>query len=67
MRKIEMVITKGRLSDDQDLDTLRYWLGRPMEERFSAMEELRQAWHGEDYALTHRLSQSDLRIQRRKR
>ena len=66
-RKIELVLRKGRLNDDQDREFLEYWLSRPMEERIAHVEELRRWYHGEDYETTQGLSRADLRIERRPR
>ena len=66
-RAMEMTMRRGSLSDDQDAEYVRYYRSRPIHERVEAMERLREAYYGKDYAATCRLSRSDLRIQRRSR
>lgn len=46
---MEMVITKARLGDDERSLWLEYWLSRPIEERISAVEELRIRLFGQEY------------------
>lgn len=37
-------VTKARLSEhDQDAEDVRYWLSKTVEERFAALEDLREA------------------------
>ena len=64
-REIKMVMTQGRIEDDQDADFLEYWLSRPMAERIAHVEELRRDHHGDDYETRDRLPRSALRMQRR--
>lgn len=65
--KMQKVMSRGAmLADTQDLDFLEYWLSRPIVERLDEIERLRQIQHGADYATTHLLSRSDLRIQCRR-
>jgi hypothetical protein len=66
-RSRNMTVRIGKLTDDQDWEYMQYFLSRPVEERVSAMEELRKAMHGENYATECRLSRSSLRAQFRKR
>lgn len=66
-RSLDTTVRKGSIHDDHDLEYMNYFLSRPMEERFAAVEKLREAMHGEDYATKLRLSRSTIRIQRRSR
>ncbi len=42
MKKIEPIVRKAALTEDEDRENLRYWLGRPPEERIEAMRCLRE-------------------------
>lgn len=66
-RGMERVMRRGRIEDDrQDLEFYQYWRSRPIGERLSEIERLRQIMHGKDYGTSARLSRPDLRIQRRR-
>jgi len=40
---------------DQDREAIAYWLSRPVQERFAAVEILRRQRHGDDYSKDCRL------------
>lgn len=40
---------------DQDREDIAYWLGRPVQERFAAVEILRRQRHGDEYWRDSRL------------
>jgi hypothetical protein len=66
-REIEMVVSQGKLQDDQDIQDLQYWLSQPVEERLAAIEKLREQWYEGGAEAPPRLSRSDLRLYRRQR
>ncbi|MFP4153535.1 MAG: hypothetical protein ACLFSV_11875 [Alkalispirochaeta sp.] len=45
-QKIERVITRRNLTDNEAADNLRYWLSRPPEERLAEVERLRRLYYG---------------------
>lgn len=66
-RSIDLTVRRGSIHDDHDWEYMQYFLSRPMEERFDAMEVLRIAMHGEDYETKLRLPRTALTIKRRDR
>lgn len=66
-RPRDLTVRRGSLHDDHDWDMMQYFLSRPVEERFAAMEQLRIAMHGEDYETKLRLPRTALKVQRRDR
>jgi len=42
---MEKVVKKGKISDFGNAD-LKFWLSRPVEERISAVQTLREAFYG---------------------
>jgi len=65
--RMDRIVRSLPREHDADLEMIRYYLSRPIEERLAAVEQLRQMYHGKDYATTARLSRSAIRIQRRRR
>lgn len=59
---IREVVSVHKLADDLDAEDREYWLSLPMEERISAVEELRKRMWG-DYESEQRLPRSAYPIQ----
>ena len=58
-------VSSHRLGEiNEDVQMVLYWWSRPPEERISAMEDLRQMLHGEDYETKYRLSRTDPVVKR---
>jgi len=43
-RDIERVVRRGRLGDDDDSASVKYWLAQPVEARILEVEALRRMW-----------------------
>ena len=43
-RVIELGVRRAKLGDDDDPQTLAYWLAQPMERRILEVEALRRMW-----------------------
>lgn len=44
---MQLVVRRRSLKDSDEADDLRYWLSRPAEERFAAVDRLRREWYGD--------------------
>lgn len=43
---MERIVRKTHLGDDEPSRDVAYWMSRPPQERFEAVEELRRQMHG---------------------
>jgi hypothetical protein len=43
---MERIVTRRRLTDNEEVENLRFWLSRPPKERVAEVERLRRQYYG---------------------